>query len=317
MWIEVFKTGTHTDSSGQEKTWTEEDLDKIASQYDPKKHEAPLVIGHPKDNSPAYGWVEELKREGSNLVAKIKPTVQEFIDWIKNGLYKKISIALYGDNTLRHIGFLGGTPPAIKGLKMPEFTDGDFSEYELEIVVKKEEKKIEKKTEVKKMEIDEKAFKELEEKVKTLEAQSKSYEDAIKDKDTKIIELGNRTSETQAKLRKAEHEKIVDGLIGEGKLFPVHKDRTLKNLELYYQEGNQEFAEKGTRTEFEAYKEELSKQEKLIEFKEIATKGKAKESGGDWEKKIDEYMEKNKGVSYADAMKVVSKKHPELFKEVQ
>lgn len=137
MWIEVFRTGTWTDSSGNTRTWTEEDLDRIVETYNPREHEAPVVIGHPKDNAPAYGWVEALKRSGDRLLAKIKPTVKEFVDWIRQGLYKKVSISLYPDLSLRHVGFLGANPPAVKGLNpeglpVPEFKEGPFDEYTLD-----------------------------------------------------------------------------------------------------------------------------------------------------------------------------------------
>lgn len=128
--IEIFETGKHTDSAGQEKEWTESDIDTIVEKYNKQKdHQAPIVIGHPQSDSPAYGWVEGLKREGNKLLAEVKPTVQEFVDWVKQGLYKKVSIALYPDMLLRHIGFLGGTPPAVKGLKAPEFASSEFSEW--------------------------------------------------------------------------------------------------------------------------------------------------------------------------------------------
>lgn len=97
QWIPVFKTGTHTDSSGNEKTWTDADLDKIAASYHPAGHEAPVVIGHPKDNGPAWGWVEGLKREGDILYAKFKDLVPEFVDMVRKGLFKKRSISLYPD----------------------------------------------------------------------------------------------------------------------------------------------------------------------------------------------------------------------------
>jgi hypothetical protein len=122
-WFEVFKIGTHTDSSGNTQEWTDRDLAQIASSYNPMVHEAPIVIGHPEIDSPAYGWVETLKSEGGKLLAKFKSLAPEFIDLVKRGFYKKISIALYPDLTLRHIGFLGGMPPAIKGLKPVEFQE--------------------------------------------------------------------------------------------------------------------------------------------------------------------------------------------------
>ena len=130
MRVEIFKTGTHTDSAGNTRTWTEKDLDTIVSKYNPAEHEAPVVIGHPVDNAPAYGWVEKLERRGQSLWAKIKPTVQEFVDWVKAGLYKKVSISLYPDLRLRHVGFLGAMPPAVKGLTPVQFSDREYAEYE-------------------------------------------------------------------------------------------------------------------------------------------------------------------------------------------
>lgn len=131
MWIEVFKTGNLTDSSGNAREWTAGDLDKIVASYNSQKdHEAPVVIGHPVDNSPAYGWIESLKRRGDILLAKLGSLAPEFVEWVKKGLYKKRSIALYGNGLLRHIGFLGGTPPAVKGLADPTFSDdGENTEY--------------------------------------------------------------------------------------------------------------------------------------------------------------------------------------------
>jgi hypothetical protein len=125
MWITVFRTGTHTDSSGKTRTWTEQDLDEIVRKYDPTYNEAPVVIGHPKDNAPAWGWVEALKREGQLLYAKLKDLAPEFVEMLKQGRFKKRSISLYNDLALRHIGFLGAVPPAVKGLPDVAFKGGD------------------------------------------------------------------------------------------------------------------------------------------------------------------------------------------------
>lgn len=124
-WIAVFRAGKQTDSNGNERVWTEADLDHIVASYDPKNHEAPVVIGHPKDNAPAWGWVEALKREGDTLFAKPKDLVSEFVEMLKKKMFKKRSISLYPDGTLRHIGFLGAMPPAVKGLPDIAFNDAD------------------------------------------------------------------------------------------------------------------------------------------------------------------------------------------------
>lgn len=118
-WIAIFRTGTHTDSNGQTRTWTDADLDNIVSKYNPTKHEAPVVIGHPQNNAPAYGWVESLKREGETLFMKMKDVIPAFADMVRQKMFKKRSISLYTDGTLRHVGWLGAAPPAVKGL--PDF----------------------------------------------------------------------------------------------------------------------------------------------------------------------------------------------------
>lgn len=127
--VEVFRVGDHTDSAGRRRAFTEADLDTIAA-YDPSRHEAPMVIGHPRDNAPAYGWVERVYREGGSLRVDFKDVQPEFADAVRRGLFKKRSISLYPDGSLRHVGFLGAVPPAIKGLKDVQFAEGEASTYE-------------------------------------------------------------------------------------------------------------------------------------------------------------------------------------------
>jgi hypothetical protein len=122
-WFEIFKIGKHTDTSGHTREWALKDLKEIASSYNPQEHEAPIVIGHPETDSPAYGWIEGLKVEGEKLLAKPRQLAEQFKDWVRKGLYKKVSIALYPDLTLRHIGFLGAVPPAVKGLENVRFRE--------------------------------------------------------------------------------------------------------------------------------------------------------------------------------------------------
>lgn len=136
-WIEVFSIGRWTDGAGNTSDWTLDDLKEIAESYNPQIYDAPIVIGHPDIDSPAYGWIDALKVEGEKLLAKPKQLVDEFKDWVKRGLYKKISISIFPDMTLRHIGFLGGAPPAVKGLKSVAFTKKKAGwQFEKEIKMK-------------------------------------------------------------------------------------------------------------------------------------------------------------------------------------
>ena len=135
MWIEIFRTGKHTDSSGHTAEYSAEALDKIANIYNERAAEeaelAPLVKGHPKSDDPAYGWVERLARRGDKLLAKVKDVVPQIADEVKKKMFKKVSIALYPDMMLRHVGLLGAAAPAVKGLRAVNFSeDKDYCEFE-------------------------------------------------------------------------------------------------------------------------------------------------------------------------------------------
>lgn len=137
MWIEVFRSGNHKDSQGNKRTYSEEDIKQIAESYNESvasdiSNEAPIVKGHPKTDDPALGWVEQLKVQGGKLLAKVKDIVPEFADEVKSGRFKKVSIALYPGNLLRHIGFLGAVAPAVKGLTPVAFEEkGEFVEFSI------------------------------------------------------------------------------------------------------------------------------------------------------------------------------------------
>lgn len=126
IWIQVFKPGTHTDSEGVEREYTLDDVEAIATTYneaiaDDPNLIAPIVKGHPKMEDPAYGWIEKLKLEGEILWAKLSQIVPSFAEEVNNGMFKKVSISLYPDGLLRHLGFLGAVPPAVKGLENVAF----------------------------------------------------------------------------------------------------------------------------------------------------------------------------------------------------
>ena len=130
MEFEIFKTGSHTSDKGITKDYSLDDLNFIAQSYDPAVQEAPIVIGHPVDSSPAYGWVDSLKVVGDRLIAKAKDLIPEFKEALSNKLYKKRSISLDSEGKLRHIGFLGGALPAVKGLADIQFSDENTNTIE-------------------------------------------------------------------------------------------------------------------------------------------------------------------------------------------
>lgn len=133
--IDVFRSGTFTPMGGTPQTITEENLREIAASYDPEVHPAPIVIGHPDVDMPAYGWVESLAVQDGVLKASLTETVPAFADLVKAGRYKRVSIALFtpkapnnpkpGTFYLKHVGFLGAAAPAVPGLKPVKFTGNE------------------------------------------------------------------------------------------------------------------------------------------------------------------------------------------------
>lgn len=133
--LHIFKTGTHTAANGQTLEFNENLLQDAVDSYDPQLHEAPIVIGHPRDNAPAYGWVESLSFDEGNINATPYQVNADFEEMVQNGSFKKISASWYlpdsqnnpkkGSLYLRHVGFLGAQPPAIKGLNAVEFSEAD------------------------------------------------------------------------------------------------------------------------------------------------------------------------------------------------
>lgn len=124
-WIRIARTGTWTDSKGTPRTFTSADFDTIVRNYDPQQEEAPLVFGHPETDSPAYGWVRALRRDGDILYAQIAHVPAAVREVVQDRHYRYVSMALHPDGKrLRHVGLLGGVPPAIKGLGPVQLGDG-------------------------------------------------------------------------------------------------------------------------------------------------------------------------------------------------
>lgn len=143
--LQIFKPGTHTAMSGALLAFSETDVAAIAAAYDPAKYEAPLVVGHPKHDDPAYGWVGKLSFADGALEAEPVQVDAAFAELVADGKFKKISASFYSPDSpsnpvpgvfyLRHVGFLGAQPPAVKGLRNPSFADSEqgiveFSEWD-------------------------------------------------------------------------------------------------------------------------------------------------------------------------------------------
>jgi hypothetical protein len=141
--IPFFRAGKHTDNQGRPVEFTEADLDAAIAGYDPALHRAPLVIGHPKDNGPAFGWVRSIGRNAKGEAAAVPEQLNnDFAEGVAAGTWYPRSASWYsptdprnpkpGIYYLRHIGFLGAQPPSIKGLSDIEFDEGGEGVLEIE-----------------------------------------------------------------------------------------------------------------------------------------------------------------------------------------
>ena len=130
--IEIFRAGQHTAMDGQQIEFTPADVQMMASSYDPQKVSAPLVIGHPENNLPAYGWVKSLQATADGRLLMLADQVNpDFAQAVKNGAFKKRSASFYPPGAynnpaprgfyLRHVGWLGAQQPAISGLADVQF----------------------------------------------------------------------------------------------------------------------------------------------------------------------------------------------------
>lgn len=211
QWMEVFRAGKHVSSSGAERDWSVDDLVRMAEAYDPTIHQAPLVVGHPKDNDPAYGWVKALKVDGNTLLAMPDQVEPAFAELVKAGRYKKRSISLYPDGTLRHVGFLGAQPPAVKGLKDIEFAGSAADTYEF-------------------ADTEDADMTELEKLQQELAAERKKREAAegkVEQAEAGKKQAENNFAELQAQAKKQEIAAFIDLGVKEGKILPAWKEQGL------------------------------------------------------------------------------------------
>jgi hypothetical protein len=139
QWVDIFTTGTHHDDKGNEHAIDLAFLEQVVANFKPEEHEPPAVIGHPKTDAPAYGWVCGLRIESNMLQAQFCDDDPTFEEMVEKGKFKKRSASFYLNAAkapggrvpqLRHVGFLGAQPPAVKSLREIQFHEGEAVTFE-------------------------------------------------------------------------------------------------------------------------------------------------------------------------------------------
>lgn len=132
--IHISKPGKVKSAEGVDIDITPEMLAEAAHTYDPEKFEAQLVIGHPRMDAPSFGGIRALSFGADGLEAEADPT-DDAKDLVANRHFKSVSASFYtptapnnptpGKWHLRHVGLLGATPPAVKGLRALSFAEAE------------------------------------------------------------------------------------------------------------------------------------------------------------------------------------------------
>ncbi|KGQ31922.1 hypothetical protein [Gallibacterium anatis] len=352
--IEIFRAGTRQDANGNTVTITADDLKTIAANYSTQYHEAPIVIGHPKHDNPAYGWIKGLVAEGEVLKAEPQQVDSEFAELVREGKFKKISAAFYLPNSannpkpegfyLRHVGFLGAMPPAVKGLKDPVFADSDtefveFSDWAnaslwqrlRDFIIEKfslaDADNVLPAWQVQSLQ-EEAVREEVKQTYDTPpspifnEPDNQPKGGIMSEQETqRLAELEAENAQLKAAQAQAQREKMqaenaafAESLIAEGKLSPKQKDTTLALLNAEHDSAA--FSESEFKQRLKTFLTELPKS---VEFAEVATKDKVAEpqdesveyaEGTDpasieMDKKVRAYM-KAHNVSYVEAFNAIT-----------
>ena len=133
--IEVFRSGEFKPMVGAAISYSADDLENIVTHYDADQSPAPIVVGHPTTDAPAFGWVSnfEYDRDADRLYADVDDIEPAFAQAVKDGRYKNVSMSFFkpdasnnpapGNWYPKHIGFLGAAAPAVSGLKPIQFAN--------------------------------------------------------------------------------------------------------------------------------------------------------------------------------------------------
>ena len=135
--IAIFRPGKHAPGV------TAADAQRAAETYNPAVQEAPVVIGHPATNKPAWGWVKRLEfdKAKNTLFATLKDLDKRFVDAVRKRRFPKMSASFYRAGapgnpapagiSFRHLGFTGAAIPAVPGLPEVNFADDDTDDNAL------------------------------------------------------------------------------------------------------------------------------------------------------------------------------------------
>lgn len=122
--IHALRAGTWP-AAPADLTISDAQIAATAAAYDPQRYHAPVVIGHPDQEDPAWGWVESASADARGLWLDVL-LLADMAELVRMHRYRAVSVSLWAPQahgnpapgvwSLKHLGFLGAVPPAVKGL---------------------------------------------------------------------------------------------------------------------------------------------------------------------------------------------------------
>ncbi|MBF0126046.1 MAG: hypothetical protein HQM02_02440 [Magnetococcales bacterium] len=250
--IAIFQAGRHADQSGTTLEITEADLERTVAAYDPARWQAPLVIGHPRHDAPAWGWVASLELRQGTLLANLEEVSPRVVELVTAGQYRNVSASFYtpqaacnpvpGVFYLRHVGLLGAQPPAVKGLPQVSFQEpaletalamGEEMATTMHLFMENQMTETDEKRDLAQQR-ELLAAREAE-----LAAQARRFEEQARE----IAQREEVVKKSQNDQQRAKTTEFVDALIAEGKILPRFRDGLLAFMTFLAESGVVAFAE--------------------------------------------------------------------------
>jgi hypothetical protein len=319
--VEIFETGNH---KGDE--YTEKDLDDMVQCFQETKGRLkPYVkLGHnpgqillQQDGMPAAGWITDLKRNGSKLLANFSSVPKKIKDLIDKKAYGRFSSEIFWNGKIdnkdyrrgiRAVALLGGDTPAVQTLNdfINLYTD---NKVECEIV---------------KIYDEEADMAENEKFLETLNIQLKEYSDKLAEAakkevafSLKITDLEGQIKELKTKIDAEEKAKaklaaeakenevkmFIDSAIKDLKIAPAQKDKFFSLAMKDFDNVKDLVKDMPKITDSKINSENVeSKSDK--QYSEMT----AQEKEDHIDEQIKEYIAENKDVTYRDAYSVIKEK---------
>lgn len=340
--VEIFATG-HWNGD----TFTEKDLDQMVQNFiETKDHIPPfLKLGHDNDQNilknsglPAAGWVSNIYRSGSKLLADFRDIPEKIFQLIEKGAYRKVSIELFSglqildrkfNNLVGAVALLGAETPGVMVLDdiLARYGLKDYDKlkkvYDRSIVDSKSydydmnnKEKGGLMPEIDKDLIDAKAqIKDLEKKLQEAQASAEKFKTDAEKTAEEVAQVKESLAETQKEFSKtAEQLKVqqiegqVNELVAAGLISKAMKPFVSQLLDAEKKEFKKEDKEV---SRFELIKETLELAKATdVNFDDNSedAEGERKDFANDeaMDKKIKEYMTEKK-CSYAKAYKAIAK----------